>query len=241
MEVLKFTLSGKNAFFKKPEVNSYYYFTYGNIHKVALLGLLGAILGYGGYIQMKKEEEYPEFYQRLKELQISIAPDPASKGSFSRKIQNFNNSVGYASAEEGGNLIVKQQWLEEPRWDIYIKLDSREAERIKEYILSQKCIFFPYLGSNDHPADITDVQICRAEKAQDMEEERIDSLFPRKWAVLDFDEEPGKPYLYEEYLPIGLNEKTLLYQTDKFFFTNIPIADYSCDIYRIEGKHIVFF
>ena len=53
MDILRFTLSGKQAFFKKPEVNSYYYFTYGNIHKVALLGIFGAILGYGGYTQMQ--------------------------------------------------------------------------------------------------------------------------------------------------------------------------------------------
>ena len=41
MEILRFSLSGKTAFFKKPEVNTYFYFTYGNIHKVALLGIFG--------------------------------------------------------------------------------------------------------------------------------------------------------------------------------------------------------
>ncbi len=30
MQALKFTLSGKTAFFKRPEVNTYYYFTFGN-------------------------------------------------------------------------------------------------------------------------------------------------------------------------------------------------------------------
>ncbi len=49
MEILKFNLKGSHAFFKVPEVNTYYYFTYGNIHKVALLGMLGAIMGYKGY------------------------------------------------------------------------------------------------------------------------------------------------------------------------------------------------
>ena len=49
METLKFTLAGQNAFFKKPDVNEYCYFTYGHIHKVALLGMLGAIAGYKGY------------------------------------------------------------------------------------------------------------------------------------------------------------------------------------------------
>ena len=49
MEVCKVTLKGRTAFFKKPDVNSYYYFTYGQIHKVVLLGIFGAILGYSGY------------------------------------------------------------------------------------------------------------------------------------------------------------------------------------------------
>ena len=53
MEALQFTLSGKDAFFKKPEVNTYHYYTFGQIHKVVLLGMFGAILGYGGYAPKK--------------------------------------------------------------------------------------------------------------------------------------------------------------------------------------------
>ena len=73
MEVLKFTLKGKTAFFKMPEVNTYYYFTYGNIHKVVLLGIFGAILGYGGYSQWKKNDKhpYPEFYRKLADIGVA--------------------------------------------------------------------------------------------------------------------------------------------------------------------------
>ena len=39
LKVLRFQLAGRTAFFKKPEVNTYGYFTYGMIHKVALLGM----------------------------------------------------------------------------------------------------------------------------------------------------------------------------------------------------------
>ena len=53
MEVCKVTLKGRTAFFKKPDVNSYYYFTYDQIHKVVLLGIFGAILGYSGYESIK--------------------------------------------------------------------------------------------------------------------------------------------------------------------------------------------
>ena len=85
MKVLRFTLSGKQAFFKKPEVNKYYYFTYGHIHRVALLGLLGTVMGYSGYahiVQKKKMEapEYPEFYEQLKELFHAV-----KRGVFRRK------------------------------------------------------------------------------------------------------------------------------------------------------------
>ena len=145
MEVLKFTLKGKTAFFKMPEVNTYYYFTYGNIHKVVLLGIFGAILGYGGYSQWKKNDKhpYPEFYRKLADIGVAIVPKENTKGYINKKIQVFNNSVGYASTEKGGNLVIKQQWLENPEWDIYVKIDRDEAQKIKESILSRKSVYIP--------------------------------------------------------------------------------------------------
>ena len=56
MKAIKFNLSGKFAHFKKPDVNSYAYFTYSHIHKVALLGILGAILGLKGYESFSREK-----------------------------------------------------------------------------------------------------------------------------------------------------------------------------------------
>ena len=100
MEAVKFTLSGRNAFFKKPEVNAYYYFTYSHIHKVALLGIFGAILGYGGYAQKewKKEKkgqsievDYPEFYEKLRHIKVSVVPKN-ERGYIPKKVQIFNNS-----------------------------------------------------------------------------------------------------------------------------------------------------
>ena len=63
MKALKFTLSGNTAFFKVPSVNSNCYFTYGNIHKPALLGIFGAILGYSGYMNQAN------IYSQQKEFQ----------------------------------------------------------------------------------------------------------------------------------------------------------------------------
>ena len=134
MNSLKFTIEGKTAFFKIPEVNAVQYFTYGNIHKPALLGILGAIMGYGGYTQQNEKDIFPEYYDKLKDLKVSILPF-AGDGYFRKKTQNFNNSVGYASKEEGGNLIVSEQWLEEPKWTVYIELNCKEAEILADKLL----------------------------------------------------------------------------------------------------------
>lgn len=59
MKAISFKLSGKTACFRKPDVNVYTYFTYNNIHKPALLGLLGAIVGFGGYTQLFEKNRDP--------------------------------------------------------------------------------------------------------------------------------------------------------------------------------------
>ena len=180
METLKFTLAGQNAFFKKPDVNEYCYFTYGHIHKVALLGMLGAIAGYKGYgskyetVKKSKilSEDYPEFYEKLKQIKIAVVPKNEN-GYIQKKIHTFNNSVGYANKD--GNLIVKEQWLENPKWEICILLDCEEAKKIKEAIQNHKCEFYPYLGTNDHFADI---EYLGVEEAQLViqDDYRIDSF-----------------------------------------------------------------
>ncbi|MFQ7001716.1 MAG: type I-B CRISPR-associated protein Cas5b [Clostridium sp.] len=226
MDVLRFELSGKTAFFKKPDMNSYLYFTYGNIHKVALLGIFGAILGYGGYNQMKDGEVFPEFYEKLKDVKISIEPKN-KKGFINKKVQVFNNSVGYASEELGGNLIVKEQWLENPCWNIYLLIDSEESKKIANSILENKVVYIPYLGKNDHLANISDVRLFNnIEEAKDFS--KIDSLFLKEQFEVSLDEEDyeedwdeeeveneeedyeyKEEFKYEESLPISLDESLI--------------------------------
>lgn len=119
--------------------------------------------------------DYPEFYEKLKDIKISIVSN-GKNGYFNKKLQTFNNSVGYASKEEGGNLIVKQFWLENPSWDIYILLDCDEAMKIADYIQNRKAIYLPYLGSNDHLANIMDVEIIDIEEKMSSEDETIEIL-----------------------------------------------------------------
>lgn len=239
MKILRFTLSGKQAFFKKPEVNSHYYFTYGHIHKVALQGMFGAILGYGGYAQQTAQygnhtevPDYPEFYEKLQNIKVSVIP-VCEKGNFSRKIVNFNNSVGYASQEQGGNLIIRQQWLEHPKWYVYVAVDSEETEKLADSMLHRICVYLPYLGSNDHMADIEDVAILNGVENKDVQQ--VDSLFPKEQIMVDVDDyEQENPFKYEEALPCGLDRELNQYVFQRYVLTNMAVTQALCVVYEIQ-------
>lgn len=238
-KAIKFKLFGKTAFFKKPEVNEYAYFTYNNIHKIALLGMLGAIIGLGGYNQ-QKENTYPEFYEKLKDLKIAIVPNKDLKGIYPKKIQTFNNSVGYASNEEGGNLIVREQWLENPSWTIYLYndevIDKKIYHRLREYLLKRKTVYIPYLGKNDHPATITEVEEIELKKEK---LDYLDSIFLENIEINDFDSVDELPYLVKEIQPIKLQEQYNFYEYETFIYTNYYLKD-KIDGYK-DGKVSLYF
>lgn len=234
MKALKFILSGKTAFFKVPMVNSVCYFTYGNIHKPALLGMFGAILGYKGYGY--EITDFPEYYEKLKDVKISIVPN-SENGYFNKKFQQFNNSVGYASQEQGGNLIVKEQWLEGPSWTIYIMLNNDESQKLADMIIHSQCVYIPYLGKNDHPATIEKAKYVEV-KNVDAENLTIQSLSLSE--SLDFDQDE-MDFKYEEYLPLTLNLETNHHELKKFILTNAPVEEAFTEIYEDGEKHITFY
>lgn len=242
MRILKFTLSGKHAMFKKPDVNTYLYFTYGQVHKPVVLGIFGAILGYAGYNQMDETSVYPEYYEKLQNIKISIAPN-ADHGYFTKKTTYFNNSTGFASHEQGGNLIVKEQWLENPSWDIYVLLDSEEAKKIAESILNQKSVYIPYLGKNDHTADIMNVSV--AEGSLQNQTRVLNCLFLKDRAVIDgdaalFSDTPDL-FKYEEALPVELAPETHQYVLEKFVYTNMDLANIQDEVWHVNNENIVFY
>lgn len=247
MRALKFTLSGKTAFFKKPDVNTYLYFTYGQIHKVALLGIVGAVTGLKGYGQQTAEDMFPEFYNRLHTLKVAIRPE-SEQGYFSKKVQTYNNSVGYASKEQGGNLIVKEQWLESPKWTIFILLDNHpDGQLIEQHFLNKQFMYYPYLGRNDHFATISDVEMIEVTEATDVEQ--VDTLFKKSPTIhvmsemdwLGDSNESKNEWKYEEFLPTALHDETNLYVTEACIFTNMSIETTDVEnFYRYEDQTLYF-
>lgn len=187
----------------------------------------------------------------MKQLKISILPiNKEEKGFIPKKVQIFNNSVGYASKEQGGNLIVKEQWLENPQWEICILIDCEEAEKIKNAICGNKCKYYPYLGKNEHLADIDNVMLEEANKCS-FEVGILDCFVPTEQisiADLDYDEreEMGLPleriFKYEEALPYGMDSLTNHYILKSFMYTNSALEVKEDTVYQLNtGKKIIFY
>jgi len=268
MKSIRFIIGAKTAMFKKPDVNSYAYFTYNNIHKPALLGILGAIIGLGGYTQLHQEKEtlnekikaekgkekkllqeelievekkYPEFYEKLKHLKIAITP-LAPHGYFSKKIQVFNNSVGYASKEMGGNLIVREQWLENPKWQIIILDDESEMyQKLQDYLLGGKCVYIPYLGKNDHPANITQVKEIELSTQLFLDEGNyMDSLFIKSLEINGYEREGEMPFVFQEVSPMRLQKEFHFYEYETLCFSNCELEEMPSLSYAYEDKNYAF-
>lgn len=259
-KVIKFNLSGFNAVFRKPESNEVY-FTYNNVHKIMLLGILGSIIGENGYnynqlqIELNPDnksltKKLPEFYESLRDMKISIVPK-ASYGNFSKKIQQFNNSVGYASKEKGNNLIITEQYLENPNWDIYVLLnDSKVSKKMEEYLMNRKCEYIPYLGKNEHFAKIDHVEISQAKKQEEKVSCHMESIFTDNsyeyeddfWDDVEMFSGKKNKFEYQEKMPTGLDIEIGYTDFKNFVFTNQKLELLEPhNIYQIDKKYFYFF
>lgn len=258
-EVIKFRLKGASAIFRKPESNNIY-FTYNNVHKIIILGILGSIIGENGYnynmLFKDKAKELPEFYKNLSNIKIAVKPNTYS-GSFVKGMQSFNNSVGYANINDKvpTTLIVDEQWLENPSWDIYILGNETEQyEKIKEYLINQKCEYIPYLGKNDHFADISEVEILNADRVEDVKRvKKINSIF----CDIEFERikeidlaafvkpksSSENKFIFKEVMPTKLDSVLGYIDYKEFVFTNydLDIKESTDQLYQLNNEIMFFF
>ena len=156
---------------------------------------------------------------------------------FNKKIITFTNTTGFANC--GDNLIVKQQWLFDVEWDIYLlNNENKHYETIKNYILNNMTEFIPYLGANDHQADILNPEIIECELLEN-KEDYIDSLFiADENNIPDYDDDVDNPIYFKEIMPIDLLEK-VGYVKQEVRFTNCIVTNIE-NVYDCEGKNIYF-
>ena len=242
------------GFLKKPDVNEGIYLTYNLLHKPALLGILGAVAGLGGYGRpgYMRPERILEYRRKLAGLRVAIAPieanDPAlqpvgadgavgygsDRGNFRKAAIKYTNTVGYAN--DGSTLIITEQTLIGPAYRTWLLLD--EADETQALLLhrlqTQQAEYVPYLGKNEFPLWWDNVREWDWEPAAPTGYFRVSSLF-RKPAPepLDRKTEGGrrvgsKPgtFLYFERLPLGFQAmgKEEQYELAEFVLTDFELA-----------------
>lgn len=248
------------GFLKKPDTNDPIYLTFNMLHKPALLGILGAIIGQKGF---QKHGEMPEYYKNLKSVLVSIAPLEENgkayheNGNFAKTIIKYNNTTGLASEEEGGNLMVTEQSLVAPAFKCWIMLDiDCETEaKLYNYLKESKAEYLPYMGKNEFSLWWNNFTEYNYMPFSSDKVFKIDSLFIKEETlkegkvnlrfrpgVLSFS---GSKYMYFERLPIGYIEAPLFqYEYKDFAFTNWELKqDYvlpeSYQLYELSTNEII--
>ena len=85
-KLISFIIKADKGFLKKPDINDGIYLTYNMLHKPAILGILGAIIGLEGY---KQNGVLPEYYLKLKDIPIGIKPMGDEKGNFQKTLISY--------------------------------------------------------------------------------------------------------------------------------------------------------
>lgn len=267
-KLVSFDLWANMAVFKKPDVNKDMYLTYNVLHKPMLLGILGAIVGLDGY---KKNGEIPEYYKLLKKLKIGIQPlqpsNPKFKASYQKTAITYNNSVGYASQEEGGNLIVTEQTLIEPCFRCYVLIDfnfdspqnNNLFSHLYHNLKNGEAHYIPYLGKNEFQASWMDdsgkILFKEYDCVEEVQPDRdfvISSLFSDDEAISPImdsvdDDDFVTPFFYFENLPYTFHEQLLQYDFKLFKYTNALLRAGKGNskinhLYKIsENKYVCLF
>lgn len=250
-KVISFDLKADFAFFKKPDFNDGLQLSYNMLHKPALLGILGAIIGLEGY---KQKGELPKYYQLLKNLPIGIEPLEGyhERGNFQKTALKYTNGVGYANAD--GNLLVEEAMLIKPAYRCYLQLDIADEIQAALYtnLISSEFEYLPYLGKNEFQAWIENVLQWDAKLLEPNSNFSIDSIFVKEGTVrgmraeatlefaFDKVDEYGS-FSYFEKLPIGFNETLFQYQLNDFAFTDWKMKQQSkiSSLYRLSNSNSV--
>ncbi|MDD3856394.1 type I-B CRISPR-associated protein Cas5b [Sulfurimonas sp.] len=249
-KVISFDIESDFGMFKKPDVNDIY-FTYNIIPKPTLLGMLGAIVGFGGYSQMEKDDDFPQFYKEFKDLLMSVSP-LEKRGVFQKRIVKYNNTVGYAN-KDGGTLNISEQTLINPSYRIYVALELSKSSNqlLEKYLLANKTEngyipnyeYIPYMGKNEFKLDIKNIQVFENLSHELDEVFAISTLFQNNGKeALKLNEAKRDPFdvsmsetyfYYFERLPVSFDELGQ-YQYENFSYTNAKFSKDSSFIQNLE-------
>ena len=244
-KLISFDLKSDLGFFKVPDLNDVY-LTYNMIHKPALLGILGSILGLSGYTENSK---MPEYYEKLKHLKIGIEPLNSENGTYQKMMVKYVNSTGFAN--DDGNLIVTEQILIKPEFRCYLLLDIDNSVEKLLYrrIKSQESYYIPYFGKNDFQLwwekDL--VKEYNFEIFDYSKNFKINTIFKKDTAIREYiaktySRTGSISFHHFERLPINYDEVLFQYNFGDFVFSDATFEKnmiFESTIYDLDNKDII--
>lgn len=260
MKVLKISLSGDFAMFKRPDTNKVE-MTYSHIPKINVLGILGAEIGLkdlNAYKRHKellskkcavlKEDKYPEFYEKLRGLKIAIVPKEVC---FAKEIITKTDTSGHMQKgkaidgeKNGVNRVTKQQVLISPAWDIYITqgtVSEEIFEKVIDFNLKKWTTYNCFLGKEKYFASFGEPKVLEAEL--NISATTVNGLI--KTNIYDVD-----PFIIDEgayergvgLLPVAYTPIMCKHITEMFSITNKEVIfKEGVEIFSCDGRNLYFF
>lgn len=237
MKLVSFDIQADFGFFRKPETNNTINVSYNLIHKPAVLGILGSILGLGGY---KEKGKLPEYYELLKDIKIGIEPLNHQNGNFTKTNIKYTNTIGYAN--KGSNFLTEELTLVAPAYRVYLYLNVND--KLQNDLLTSlkkgESVFVPYLGKNEFTA-WWETNSFKEYSSSDKEIDEnmsvaIKSIFLKELVLNGNVEAPfpdfSKPinfeemhFVYFERLPKGFDEVLMQYDLAEFAYSTYQIKN----------------
>ncbi|MBI1183328.1 CRISPR-associated protein Cas5 [bacterium] len=242
------------GFFRKPDTNDGINLSYNMLHKPALLGILGAIIGLEGY---KERGKWPEYYQKLKDMKVGLEPLNHEKGNFQKTVIKYSNTVGYAN--KGTNYLTEEATLIAPAYRCYLLLkdENEYHQKLYAYLKEGKAEFIPYFGKNEFTAwwesskhfkeyhflegiqtsvKSLNIQSLFIKGELSVNQQKADEGF---FFSLDETDSGLDNYFFFERLPAGFNEKLKQYELANFTYSTFPISKNASleNLYYLEQQN----
>lgn len=238
-KLISIDLKADFGFFRKPDANNMVNLSYNIIHKPALLGILGAIVGLEGY---REKNTLPSYYNVFRDIKIGIQPLEDEKGCFKKTNIKYSNTVGYANNKE--TFLTEEMTLVNPRYRVFILIDTENEwhKKLSDNLSGARSVFIPYFGKNEFTAwweKESYKEYEYEEGAPTSDSITITTLFLKELAVKDNKAYPDidpftqrltdVPFMYFERLPkdfqIDLKQGIFQYDMGDFVYSSYMIKN----------------
>ncbi|WP_259015203.1 CRISPR-associated protein Cas5 [Emticicia fluvialis] len=231
--LISIDLKSEFGFFRKPDANNTVNLSYNIVHKPAILGIFGAIIGLDGY---KEKGKMPQYYELLKDIKLGIEPLSHEKGSYQKTVIKYSNTVGYAN--NGSTYLTEEATLIKPAYRVYalLNLTNTHHKYLFECLKDGIAEYIPYFGKNEFSAwwekeSFKDYSFQKIE--EQTEDIKIKTMFLKKDVIKDHKSTPifdfssffenETPFMYFERLPYDFDTTLFQYLLGDFVFSTFHL------------------